>query len=278
MAGTKRSLPQSVRQEEEEEPPQSSSLRKQKKTKKNNNVRGNNTNNKGGLRHFSMLVCKKVEEKGITTYNEVADELVREFASSQKEEEEEEEEAMKLSEDDPEKEWEEGTMKKRNKRSNMSTSTTATKKKKKKKTYDDKNIRRRVYDALNVLMAMDVLIKEKKEIRWKGLPTMTASSCNLDSLHCEYARRQSQVMEKRQALQRALSHSISLRNLVRRNRDQQPSRSDDAKIALPFVIINTQQDNITRCEMTSDSSEVMFQFDSSIQVREDYQILQSKSL
>ena len=32
-----------------------------------------------GLRHFSMKVCKKVEEKGKTSYNEVADELVQEF-------------------------------------------------------------------------------------------------------------------------------------------------------------------------------------------------------
>jgi hypothetical protein len=32
-----------------------------------------------GLRHFSMKVCRKVEEKGRTTYNEVADELVAEF-------------------------------------------------------------------------------------------------------------------------------------------------------------------------------------------------------
>lgn len=30
---------------------------------------------------------------------------------------------------------------------------------------------RRVYDAINVLMAMDIISKEKKEIRWKGLPS-----------------------------------------------------------------------------------------------------------
>ncbi len=30
-----------------------------------------------GLRHFSMKVCEKVEEKGTTTYNEVADEVRR---------------------------------------------------------------------------------------------------------------------------------------------------------------------------------------------------------
>jgi hypothetical protein len=37
--------------------------------------------------------------------------------------------------------------------------------------YDEKNIRRRVYDALNVLMAMDIISKEKKEVLWKGLPS-----------------------------------------------------------------------------------------------------------
>ncbi len=36
--------------------------------------------------------------------------------------------------------------------------------------YDEKNIRRRVYDALNVLMAVGVIRKEKKEIVWGGWP------------------------------------------------------------------------------------------------------------
>lgn len=35
--------------------------------------------------------------------------------------------------------------------------------------YDQKNIRRRVYDALNVLMAMGIIAKDRKEIRWLGL-------------------------------------------------------------------------------------------------------------
>ena len=34
-----------------------------------------------GLRHFSMKVCEKVQRKGVTSYNEVADELVREFSN-----------------------------------------------------------------------------------------------------------------------------------------------------------------------------------------------------
>ena len=43
--------------------------------------------------------------------------------------------------------------------------------------YDQKNIRRRVYDALNVLMAMNIISKDKKEIRWIGLPTNSAQEC-----------------------------------------------------------------------------------------------------
>ena len=31
------------------------------------------------MRHFSMKVCEKVQRKGVTSYNEVADELVAEF-------------------------------------------------------------------------------------------------------------------------------------------------------------------------------------------------------
>lgn len=43
--------------------------------------------------------------------------------------------------------------------------------------FDQKNIRRRVYDALNVLMAMNIISKEKKEIKWLGLPTNSMQEC-----------------------------------------------------------------------------------------------------
>merc|ERR1712029_1205775 len=88
-----------------------------------------------GLRRFSMKVCEKVQAKGSTSYNEVADELVNELT-------------------DP-----------------RCTSPTD-------QQYDQKNIRRRVYDALNVLMAMNIISKEKKEIRWLGLPT--------NSIQCQW--------------------------------------------------------------------------------------------
>lgn len=42
--------------------------------------------------------------------------------------------------------------------------------------YDEKNIRRRVYDALNVLLAIGVIQKDKKTITWSGLPRPLLSS------------------------------------------------------------------------------------------------------
>jgi hypothetical protein len=41
---------------------------------------GGGKNSHKGLRHFSVKVCEKVESKGRTTYNEVADELVAEMS------------------------------------------------------------------------------------------------------------------------------------------------------------------------------------------------------
>ncbi|KAI8339946.1 E2F/DP family winged-helix DNA-binding domain-containing protein [Chlamydoabsidia padenii] len=46
--------------------------------------------------------------------------------------------------------------------------------------FDQKNIRRRVYDALNVLMAMNIIAKDKKEIKWLGIPACYQEYSNPD--------------------------------------------------------------------------------------------------
>ncbi len=87
-----------------------------------------------GLRHFASQVCQKVQQKGVTSYNEVADELVAELFAGVKP-------SFSAQND---------------------------------QAYDQRNVRRRVYDALNVLMAVNIITKDKKEIKWVGLPTNTA--------------------------------------------------------------------------------------------------------
>lgn len=133
-----------------------------------------------GLRHFSMKVCEKVQKKGVTTYNEVADELVAEFSSSDNH----------MSPNDAV-----SAAVERHFLRMMQTLLTTNRNLWKwgilhgffniwnlvfphlQHVYDQKNIRRRVYDALNVLMAMNIISKEKKEIKWIGLPTNSAQEC-----------------------------------------------------------------------------------------------------
>lgn len=193
-----------------------------------------------GLRHFSMMVCKKVEEKGVTSYNEVADELVQQVVSERRKE-------------DPNSK------------------------------FDEKNIRRRVYDALNVLMAMDIIIKEKKAISWKGLPT--SAHADLDMLQREREYRLKEVERKREVLRELLVQQICFRNLVsmnyRRNSGAAPpetprnsgNNNKEHKIPLPFIVVNTHSSAVIQCNMSRDLTDVMFDFSQPFEINDDNTVL-----
>ncbi|XP_033759813.1 transcription factor Dp-1-like isoform X2 [Pecten maximus] len=185
-----------------------------------------------GLRHFSMKVCEKVQRKGVTSYNEVADELVQEFS-------------------DP--------------RNLTSPSDQA---------YDQKNIRRRVYDALNVLMAMNIISKEKKEIRWIGLPTNSAQECQ--NLELDKQKRMDRIKHKTQQLQELILQQIAFKNLVHRNRERERSNGGPAAnsaIQLPFIIVNTSKKTVIDCSISNDKYEYLFNFDNTFEIHDDIEVL-----
>lgn len=173
-----------------------------------------------GLRHFSMKVCKKVESKGWTTYNEVASELVAEFVNPN---------STHFSQDQQQ--------------------------------FDEKNIRRRVYDALNVLMAMDIISKEKKEIRWKGLPTTNLS--DIEQLKTERKRLTSRIDKKRAYLQELKEQITGLQNLVLRNeRVYGSGDSPSGGVTLPFILVKTRPHATVDIEISEDMQLVHFDFNS----------------
>lgn len=181
-----------------------------------------------GLRHFSLKVCQKVEEKQLTTYNEVADELVSDYVGQ--------------------------------------------------KAYDEKNIRRRVYDALNVLMAMDVISKEKKDIRWRGLPSNAKHQ--LDMLTLEKNQRSTNIEEKKQQLHELLLQQVAFKNLIARNTatlSANPGSDDevmaDARISLPFIIISTKKDTVIQCEMSEDRQDIFFNLSGPFEIHDDNEVL-----
>lgn len=157
-----------------------------------------------------MKVCQKVEEKGVTSYLEVSDELVME-------QQEAEERGEPSGEHGP------------------------------------KNIKRRVYDALNVLMAMNIISKEKKEIRWIGLPSNLNSECEqLEKLRAE---KSAELARKTANLRELLLKHIAVKNLAKRNKAQRlinPNGEAEGGISLPFLVLNTSQKAVINCQMTED--------------------------
>jgi len=188
-----------------------------------------------GLRHFSQKVCEKVQSKGLTTYNEVADELVTELNES-----------GELGEQ-----------------------------------VDAKNIRRRVYDALNVLMALRIIDKEKKEIRWKGLPTGGGSDAESDALKQEIAARRERVKKKQEYVADLEMQFVLYRNLIERNMKGEAAASADEnveRVQLPFIVIHTKKDTAIECEMSEDRTEYFFDFSAPFSIHDDNEILKRLGL
>ena len=178
-----------------------------------------------------MMVCQKVQQMGTTTYNEVADELVKKVV------EEREKEGTK---------------------------------------FDEKNIRRRVYDALNVLMAMDIISKDKKEITWKGLPT--AESQDLEALRQEIEYQKSNLQKKRDAMKELLVQQVCFRNLIWHNHQRRQRGTYQEKIPLPFIVVNTNNASVIQCDMSRDRTDVMFDFSMPFEINDDNTILKKMGL
>ncbi|KAL6509019.1 hypothetical protein OROGR_023126 [Orobanche gracilis] len=187
-----------------------------------------------GLRQFSMKVCEKVESKGRTTYNEVADELVAEFADP----------SCSLSSADQQQ-------------------------------YDEKNIRRRVYDALNVLMAMDILSKDKKEIQWKGLPRTTLD--DIEELKTERHGLRNRIEKKAAYLAELEEQYVGLRNLIQRNNQLYGSgNAPSGGVALPFILVQTRPHATVEVEISEDMQLVHFDFNSTpFELHDDNYVLKA---
>ncbi|KAI8589983.1 E2F/DP family winged-helix DNA-binding domain-containing protein [Geranomyces variabilis] len=190
-----------------------------------------------GLRHFSRCVAEKVQAKGTTTYNEVADELVDEF-----------------------------TTQARNADS-----------------YDHKNIRRRVYDALNVLMAMGIIAKAKKEIRWIGLPTEGSYQRDLEALQKELLvltaaeREAGEISARRQCLLKMLAKRNKLEQTQRGSLRTENSLEPEAGegIMLPFLLLRSTCDAHVEIENTDDKSQFMISFSKPYHLVKDMEVVSS---
>ncbi|RZC32095.1 transcription factor Dp-1 [Asbolus verrucosus] len=142
--------------------------------------------------------------------------------------------------------------------------------------YDQKNIRRRVYDALNVLMAMNIISKEKKEIRWIGLPTNSLQECM--QLEREKLKKIATIKEKKKQLQELILNQISFKNLAQRNKESEKLNGPPAPssyIQLPFLIVSTNKKTEIDCSISNDKKEYVFKFNDKFEIKDDVEVLKS---
>mmetsp|Transcript_91 Transcript_91/g.120 ORF Transcript_91/g.120 Transcript_91/m.120 type:complete len:272 (-) Transcript_91:990-1805(-) len=199
-----------------------------------------------GLRHFSMKVCKKIQEKKQTTQNVIADELVQEL----------------LGKDIG---GEKGS---------------------------SKNIRRRIYDAINVLEAMGIVSKDKKEITWRGLTS--TSKQDIEELQRERDHCIRGMQLKRGRLIDQLVQTICFRNLIRKNRNRAVKKNDapeespaymgisddiekipragqflDDIIPIPFIVFNSLSETVIQYEVRPERTEVLLNFGMPFEIKCD---------
>ncbi|KAL0274055.1 UNVERIFIED_CONTAM: hypothetical protein PYX00_006579 [Menopon gallinae] len=145
--------------------------------------------------------------------------------------------------------------------------------------YDQKNIRRRVYDALNVLMAMNIISKEKKEIRWIGLPS-TILEANRDNER-EKKAIQERIEQKEQDLNNLILQQIAFKNLVERNKKMEEKSgrpSQAAAVQLPFLVVNTSRNTMVNCSVSNDKTEYLFNFDDKFEIQDDMHVLKGMGM
>ncbi|KAK9195478.1 hypothetical protein WN943_003600 [Citrus x changshan-huyou] len=248
------------------------------KKKKRGQRAGGGDKSGRGLRQFSMKVCEKVESKGRTTYNEVGGFLksktcgvndlklvvqgdIGDLALSDQKEVSGGNGVLAFQVAD------ELVAEFADPSNSLATPD--------QQQYDEKNIRRRVYDALNVLMAMDIISKDKKEIQWKGLPRTSLN--DIEELKAERLGLRNRIEKKTAYLQELEDQFVGLQNLIQRNeRLYSSGNAPSGGVALPFILVQTRPHATVEVEISEDMQLVHFDFNSTpFKLHDDNSVLKA---
>ena len=141
--------------------------------------------------------------------------------------------------------------------------------------YDEKNIRRRVYDALNVLMAMESY--QRKEQR-DSLEGASNQRCNDIDKFKRKRKQRRRYLNAEATFAGLLLQQIAFKNLVRRNHKESAWHHEETKIPLPFIIVSTNNSTTVQCEMAEDRSDIFFDFNEKFEIHDDNDILKKMGM
>ncbi|KAI5179813.1 transcription factor Dp-1 [Nematocida sp. AWRm80] len=143
---------------------------------------------------------------------------------------------------------------------------------------EDKNIRRRVYDALNVLCAVDVIRKEKKMVYLMDNQMCSCESeinkriTRLGHIITSSNRVKERIEEKKRILEETIKRKELLLKLINRNK-QNKEIDEKERLHLPFLLISTGKKSRIDCETNDKRSYFRFTFANEYKIYEDAHIL-----
>ncbi|CAD8063006.1 unnamed protein product [Paramecium sonneborni] len=126
---------------------------------------------------------------------------------------------------------------------------------------DIKNLRRRVYDALNVMISVGIVIKEKKMMRKNQENQVSFTKQNLIT---RKQKIKELLLQKKQQLTHSIKKQQALQNLIQCNKVREINEQE--KIKFPFLLVKTQLTNSEDEELILESHKSM-----------DYLKIQSKN-
>mmetsp|Transcript_32341 Transcript_32341/g.126757 ORF Transcript_32341/g.126757 Transcript_32341/m.126757 type:complete len:340 (-) Transcript_32341:567-1586(-) len=135
----------------------------------------------------------------------------------------------------------------------------------------DKNVRRRVYDALNVLVAVGAIAKDGKFIEWKGVELNRGSSSKR-----EYSAVKSRIEDKRSILNELRMQHTAFQRLGARNRNLMLGDSPPrlaSRVNFPFALVKSALNGDISLETTEDQRMMHFCFSSKFDLLTDAEIV-----
>jgi len=138
--------------------------------------------------------------------------------------------------------------------------------------FDEKNIRRRIYDALNVLTAIDVLSKEKKILEWRGLPT----EYNVDAVISRLTVTRDRLEKKMRLLEDLTLQYCSTIALIQRNAQREATVSNDPSpptLRPPFVLVDSDASTVVDIVMTPERQQLFLDYSNFFSINDHHVIL-----
>lgn len=134
---------------------------------------------------------------------------------------------------------------------------------------DEKNIRRRVYDAINVLLAINMITKDRKEIKWRG-----ETNHDTDRVAAIKDAAIKRINKKKEFLRELSLEHTCLSNLLNTNGQYDPAKiPEELKIQIPFILVHTSHETKIKITVSPEQTEFDFNFDQPFEILDYAEIL-----